>query len=92
MKPSVPSPNALPGTHATKGSFFTRGTSRDEYARYTEEGEPYVRNVDRLLKKWETAKRYVPGPEFYQNKKKSSNFNSYFTQLDNLILLKELLC
>lgn len=62
----------LPGTHPTKGSFFTRGTSRDEYARYTEEGEPYVRNVDRLLKKWETAKGYVPAPEFYQNKKKSN--------------------
>jgi 2-oxoglutarate/2-oxoacid ferredoxin oxidoreductase subunit alpha len=61
----------LPGTHPTKGSFFTRGTSRDEYARYTEEGEPYVRNVDRLLKKWETAKAYVPGPEFYQEKKSS---------------------
>jgi 2-oxoglutarate ferredoxin oxidoreductase subunit alpha len=27
-----------PGTHPTKGSFFTRGTSRDRYARYTEEG------------------------------------------------------
>ena len=29
-----------PGTHPTKGSFFTRGTSRDRYARYTEEGAP----------------------------------------------------
>ncbi|HEY5278564.1 MAG TPA: 2-oxoacid:acceptor oxidoreductase family protein, partial [Pseudolabrys sp.] len=27
-----------PGTHPTKGSFFTRGTSRDRYAKYTEEG------------------------------------------------------
>lgn len=61
----------LPGTHPTKGSFFTRGTSRDEYARYTEEGEPYVRNVDRLLKKWETAKTYVPAPEFHHSKKKT---------------------
>src|SRR6201998_500148 len=31
-----------PGTHPTKGSFFTRGTSRDRYARYTEEGGPSV--------------------------------------------------
>jgi 2-oxoglutarate ferredoxin oxidoreductase subunit alpha len=61
----------LPGTHPTKGSFFTRGTSRDEYARYTEEGEPYVRNVDRLLKKWETAKTYVPAPEFHHSNKKT---------------------
>ena len=51
-----------PGTHATKGGYFTRGTTRDEYARYTEEGAPYVRNMEKLLRKFETAKRYVPGP------------------------------
>src|SRR5690606_25125520 len=51
-----------PGTHPTKGSFFTRGTSRDRYARYTEEGGPYVDNMQRLLRKFETAKRLVPGP------------------------------
>lgn len=62
----------IPGTHPTKGSFFTRGTSRDEYAAYTEEGPAYVRNVDRLLKKWETAKTYVPGPEFYQKKNQNA--------------------
>ncbi|NNE26253.1 MAG: 2-oxoacid:acceptor oxidoreductase subunit alpha, partial [Saprospiraceae bacterium] len=52
-----------PGTHPTKGSFFTRGTSRDEYARYTEQGDAYVRNVDRLTKKWETSKKLVPKPK-----------------------------
>lgn len=55
----------LPGTHADKGAFFTRGTSRDEYALYTEDGAAYVRNMDRLLKKFETAKKYVPAPEFF---------------------------
>ena len=58
----------IPGTHPTKGSFFTRGTSRDEYARYTEDGEVYVRVVNRLLKKWETAKSYVPEPEYTKAK------------------------
>lgn len=53
----------LPGTHPTKGSFFTRGTSRDEYAKYTEEGDAYVRNVQRLQKKWNTAKSWVPEPD-----------------------------
>jgi 2-oxoglutarate/2-oxoacid ferredoxin oxidoreductase subunit alpha len=52
-----------PGTHPTKGSFFTRGTSRDRYARYTEEGGPYVDNMQRLLRKFETAKNWVPRPE-----------------------------
>ncbi len=51
-----------PGTHPTKGSFFTRGTSRDHYAKYTEEGGPYVDNVQRLLRKFETAKDLVPRP------------------------------
>jgi 2-oxoglutarate/2-oxoacid ferredoxin oxidoreductase subunit alpha len=51
-----------PGTHPAKGSFFTRGTSRDRYARYTEEGAPYADNMQRLLRKFETAKSLVPRP------------------------------
>ena len=56
----------IPGTHPTKGSFFTRGSSRDEYARYTEESPAYERNMQRLLKKWETAKTMVHKPHLYQ--------------------------
>jgi 2-oxoglutarate ferredoxin oxidoreductase subunit alpha len=56
----------IPGTHPTKGSFFTRGSSKDEYARYTEDGEAYRRNMDRLLKKWHTARELVHPPEFFQ--------------------------
>jgi 2-oxoglutarate ferredoxin oxidoreductase subunit alpha len=52
-----------PGTHPQRGSFFTRGTSRDRYARYTEEGSAYVDNMQRLLKKFETAKDLVPQPQ-----------------------------
>src|ERR671913_550616 len=51
-----------PGAHPSKGSFFTRGTSRDRYARYTEEGPAYVDNMQRLLRKFETAKSLVPKP------------------------------
>jgi 2-oxoglutarate/2-oxoacid ferredoxin oxidoreductase subunit alpha len=61
----------IPATHPTKGSFFTRGTSRDEYARYTEEGEAYVRNMIRLLKKWDTAKTMVPEAVSYQTENES---------------------
>jgi 2-oxoglutarate ferredoxin oxidoreductase subunit alpha len=61
----------IPGTHPTKGSFFTRGTSRDEYAAYTEDGSVYARNMDRLLKKWDTAKNIVPAPVLYQTESKS---------------------
>ncbi len=51
-----------PGTHADKGAYFTRGTTRDAYARYSEAGPDYVYNVERLLKKFETAAALVPQP------------------------------
>ncbi len=51
-----------PGTHADKGAYFTRGTSRDPYARYSERGPDYLYNMERLLKKFETAKTLVPQP------------------------------
>jgi 2-oxoglutarate ferredoxin oxidoreductase subunit alpha len=57
----------LPGTHPSKGSYFTRGTSRDEYAAYTEDSAVYKRNMERLLKKFETAKEMVPAPQMYQS-------------------------
>jgi 2-oxoglutarate ferredoxin oxidoreductase subunit alpha len=60
-----------PGTHPKRGSFFTRGTSRDRYARYTEEGSAYVDNMQRLLKKFETAKDYVPKPVIHAAQKPS---------------------
>ncbi|MEJ8853347.1 2-oxoacid:acceptor oxidoreductase subunit alpha [Variovorax robiniae] len=52
----------LPGTHPTKGSYFTRGTTRDPYARYSERGPDYIYNVERLLKKFATAAAMVPQP------------------------------
>ena len=51
-----------PGVHPSKGSYFTRGSSHDSMARYTEEGGPIAENVVRLLKKFDTARTLVPGP------------------------------
>ncbi len=51
-----------PGTHPKRGAFFTRGTTRDRYARYSEEGVHYVDNMERLVTKFETAKHIVPHP------------------------------
>jgi 2-oxoglutarate/2-oxoacid ferredoxin oxidoreductase subunit alpha len=51
-----------PGTHPTRGAFFTRGTSKNADAIYSEEGADYVANVDRLLRKFATAARLVPKP------------------------------
>ncbi|MEP6996370.1 MAG: 2-oxoacid:acceptor oxidoreductase subunit alpha [Betaproteobacteria bacterium] len=51
-----------PGTHPKRGSYFTRGTTKDRYARYSEDGATYVDNMERLLRKFETAKGMVPEP------------------------------
>ncbi len=53
----------LPGTHPTKGAFFTRGTSHDESARYTEDGIIHARVIDRIRRKFDTAATLVPSPE-----------------------------
>ena len=52
----------LPGTHPTKGAFFTRGTTRDPYARYSEKGADYIYNMERLQRKFMTAATLVPQP------------------------------
>ena len=54
-----------PGTHPARGAFFTRGTTKDRYARYSEAGPDYVDNMQRLLRKFETAKQLVPKPLLY---------------------------
>ena len=68
----------IPGTHSSKGAFVARGTSRDEYAVYTEDGGAYQRNMDRLLKKWNTAKEMVFTPEFFQEKNSSKHGVLFF--------------
>ncbi len=51
---------SIPGTD--EPSYFTRGSGHDAYARYSEKPEDYKATVDRLAKKYETAKQYVPPP------------------------------
>ena len=56
-----------PGTHPDKGAYFTRGTSRNPQAQYSERGPDYVYNMERLLRKFETAKSLVPQPVVRQS-------------------------
>ena len=67
-----------PGTHPTKGGYFTRGTSRNPYARYSEEGAVYVDNMERLLRKFDTAKTLVPAPVLRSAKRKTKDGVIYF--------------
>ncbi len=52
----------IPGTHPTKGAFFSRGTTRNAYAKYSEAGTDYVYNMERLRRKFVTARKLVPTP------------------------------
>ena len=71
-----------PGTHPDKGSFFTRGTSRDQYAKYTEKGDEYVKNMERLEKKFKTAAEIIPQPEFHTQNEGSNIGVIYFGTTD----------
>lgn len=84
----------IPATHPTKGSYFTRGTSRDEYAVYTEDSATYQRNMERLMKKWNTSKNKVPKPQLYQEKNTNKDGvlffgTSQFAAEEALDILKE---
>ncbi len=68
----------LPGTHPTKGAYFTRGTTRDPYARYSERGPDYIYNMERLLRKFATAAEMVPQPLFDKAPKKTKLGVIYF--------------
>jgi 2-oxoglutarate ferredoxin oxidoreductase subunit alpha len=68
----------LPGTHPTKGAFFTRGTSHDENARYTEDGRIHARVLDRIRRKFDTAAKLVPKPEITIRDKASRTGVIYF--------------
>jgi 2-oxoglutarate/2-oxoacid ferredoxin oxidoreductase subunit alpha len=52
----------LPGTDHPFASYFTRGSGHDAQARYSERPQDYKDTVDRLAKKYETAKLFVPPP------------------------------
>ena len=52
----------LPGTDHPLAGYFTRGSGHDEKAAYTESAETYARVMDRLAKKYETARSFVPPP------------------------------
>jgi 2-oxoglutarate/2-oxoacid ferredoxin oxidoreductase subunit alpha len=51
---------SLPGTPAP--AFFTRGSGHNEMAQYSERADDYVKNLDRLARKFDTAKTLVPAP------------------------------
>lgn len=55
----------IPGNKHPLSSYFTRGTGHDEYAKYTEDSDKFLANMNRLKRKNETARQYVPAPVNY---------------------------
>jgi 2-oxoglutarate ferredoxin oxidoreductase subunit alpha len=58
----------IPGNKHPMSAYFTRGTGHDEYAKYTEDSGAFMRNMDRLKRKYETAKQYLPKPVLHETK------------------------
>lgn len=67
-----------PGTHPEKGSFFTRGSSHDSFAAYTEDGDVYASVMDRIALKFRTAVKYLPKPEIQKHGKGTALGMIYF--------------
>jgi 2-oxoglutarate ferredoxin oxidoreductase subunit alpha len=67
-----------PGTHPDRGAYFTRGTSRNRLAGYSEKGVDYQDNMERLLKKFHTAADIVPGPVIRPAREKTRVGAIYF--------------
>jgi 2-oxoglutarate ferredoxin oxidoreductase subunit alpha len=59
----------LPGTDHPLAAYFTRGSGHNEKAQYTERPDDYFNNMERLAKKFETARSLVPRPEVVQTGK-----------------------
>jgi len=60
----------LPGSHP-RGAYFVRGSGHDQYGAYTEDGDEYQQVLDRLMVKWETARKRVPAPHLITSKQKA---------------------
>jgi len=68
----------IPGVHPTKGSYFTRGSSHDEYSAYTEDSGAYERCMQRLVTKWRTAGTLMPEPHITIRDKRSKTGAIFF--------------
>ncbi len=69
----------LPGTDHPMASYFTRGSGHDTHARYSEKPADYKATVDRLAKKHQTAKQFVPQPVIDRQPNAKVGFIAYGT-------------
>jgi len=67
----------IPGQRHPLAAYFTRGSGHDEQARYTESSATYPRVMDRLSKKFETARRLAPAPVLDRSPRATVGLLSY---------------
>ena len=67
----------LPGTDHPAAGYFTRGSGHDEHARYTESADTYAHNMDRLNRKFETARNVMPAPLIDESSKSPIGLIAY---------------
>ena len=61
----------LPGTEHPAAAYFTRGTGHNEKSGYSERPDDFEKNMERINKKFETARAFVPRPELINSKSKA---------------------
>lgn len=85
----------LPGTDHPLAGYFLRGSGHNEKAIYSERPNDYVNNLDRLARKFETARRRVPGPVIQETRRPTGDFGiiaygtSHWAVVESLDQLKQ---
>jgi 2-oxoglutarate ferredoxin oxidoreductase subunit alpha len=69
----------LPGTNHPAAAYFTRGSGHNERALYSEKPDDYKNNMDRLSKKYDTARGLIPQPEIDEKKDAKVGFLAFGT-------------
>ncbi|HZR55936.1 MAG TPA: 2-oxoacid:acceptor oxidoreductase subunit alpha [Terriglobales bacterium] len=69
----------LPGTDHPAASYFTRGSGHNEKAQYSERADDFEKNMERLNRKFETARSFVPRPEVVSGSKSKIGIIAYGT-------------
>jgi len=67
----------LPGTRHPKAAYFTRGSGHNDAAGYTEKPDEYVALMDRLARKFESARKLVPAPVVVKSGASKIGFLAY---------------
>ncbi len=69
----------LPGTDHPAAAYFARGSGHNERSQYSERPDDFERNMERINRKFETARSFVPRPEVVQTGKAKIGIIAYGT-------------